>query len=174
MTSRFKLDYSERCPLSLLRMKTDGGSVMNVAAKLMKGGGCILLGLLCLSHPGWASQDVRPGLWEITVRSEMADAPGKDALLPRASEHCIADKDDIPRILQENRGCRISDARSEGHEAFWKMKCRDQGSNIQGSGRISYRVDLFEGTVHLRIKPARGEPIKLIQRIRGKRIGDCP
>ena len=137
--------------------------------------GFILLGLILMCHPGWASaeRNIQRGLWEITIQTEMADTRG-DALLPDTRTYCIIDQDEIPGIIQQNHTCQITGLKTEGKEASWHMRCRDRGNIIRGMGKITYKGNRFDGIVNLRIMSSGGEPIQLLQRIKGKRIRECP
>jgi len=54
------------------------------------------------------------------------------------------------------------------------MRCLDQRNTLRGTGKIIYKGDLFDGLINLSMKQPGGELIKLIQYIKGKRIGECP
>ena len=147
--------------------------VMKTAAIGMARLGYISLGLFFMCHPALAEQDIQQGLWEITIRTEMAGVQG-DALLPKTQTHCVSDKEEIPKIIRQNRNCRITGSKTEGNEASWNMRCLDQRNTLRGTGKIIYKGDLFDGLINLSMKQPGGELIKLIQYIKGKRIGECP
>jgi hypothetical protein len=54
------------------------------------------------------------------------------------------------------------------------MKCRSRESLITGGGRITYRGERFDGIIHIHMQQAEAAPVKLIQRVTGRRGGECP
>lgn len=134
-----------------------------------------LIGLFCLCYAGMAlaEPNIREGLWEITIKMEMAGKPG-DTFPQTTQTLCLTDKNKLPELLQKDQNCQIKDTKTEGSEASWKMRCQGQGNVITGSGRITYRGDRFDGAIHIRMQQADAEPMKLTQRIEGRRRGECP
>jgi len=140
----------------------------------------VLIGLFCLCDAGaaLAEPNIREGLWEITIKTEIAGMPA-DAIPPVTQIHCLTDKNKIPQLLQQDQDCQITDTKTQGNEASWKMRCRNQINLITGSGKITYKGDRFDGIVHIRMQQAEAEPqeagpMKLTQRIQGRYRGKCP
>lgn len=141
----------------------------------------VLIGLFCLCHAGaaLAEPNIREGLWEITTKTEITGMPA-DAIPPVTQTHCLTDKNKIPQLLQKDQDCQITDIKTQGNEASWKMKCRSQANLITGSGKITYKGDRFDGIVHIRMQQVEAErqaeaaPMKLIQHIQGRYSGKCP
>jgi hypothetical protein len=139
-----------------------------------------IIALFCLTYAGMAlaGPNIREGLWEITVRMEMAGKPANE-IPPATQTLCLTDKNKLPELLQKDQDCQITDAKTQGSEASWKMKCRD--NLITGSGKITYKGDRFDGIIHIRMQQDDAEPMKakphvyqLMQRIEGRRTGECP
>ena len=138
-----------------------------------------LIGLFCLCYAGaaLAEPNIREGLWEITIKMEMAGNPG-DTFPPTTQTLCLTDKNKLPELLQQDQACQITDTKTQGNEASWKMKCRSQANLITGSGKITYKGDRFDGIIHIRMQQAEAEPqaapMKLTQHIQGRYSGKCP
>jgi hypothetical protein len=138
-----------------------------------------LIGLFCLCYAGaaLAEPNIREGLWEITIRMEMAGKPG-DTFPPTTQTLCLTDKNKLPELLQQDQVCQITGTKTQGNEASWKMKCRSQINLITGSGKITYKGDRFDGIIHIRMQQAEAEPqaapMKLTQHIQGRYSGKCP
>jgi hypothetical protein len=151
------------------------GIIMKPADKGIQKVCYAIIGLFCLVYAGMAlaESNVREGLWEITIKMEMAGKPAH-AIPPTIQTLCLTDKNKLPELLQKDQSCQITDTKTDGNEASWKMRCQGQGNLITGSGRIIYKGDRFDGIIHIRMQQADAEPLKLTQRIDGRRRGECP
>lgn len=149
--------------------------MMRPAVKEIYRMGSAVIGLFCLCYAGaaHAEPNLREGLWEITIKMEMAGKPG-DPFPPTTRTLCLKDKNKLPEQLQQDQACRITDTKTQGNEASWKMKCLSQESRITGSGSITYKGERFDGIIRVRVQRADAEPVKLMQRIEGRRSGECP
>lgn len=134
-----------------------------------------VVGLACLFHAGWAlaEPNIQEGLWEITIKMAMAGKPD-DEIPPTTQTHCLTDKKKLPQLLQQDQACQITDTKTEGNEASWKMKCQSPGSLISGTGKIIYKGDRFDGMIQMRIRPAGADTMKVTQHVRGRFMGGCP
>jgi hypothetical protein len=134
-----------------------------------------LIGLFCLCYAGaaLAEPNIREGLWEITIKMEMAGKPG-DTFPPTTQTLCLTDKNKLPDLLQQDQACQITDTKTQGNEASWKMKCQSQANLITGSGKITYKGDRLDGMIHIQMQQAEAAPMKLTQHIQGRYSGKCP
>jgi hypothetical protein len=134
-----------------------------------------IIGLFCLCYAGaaFAEPNIREGLWEITTKTEIAGMPA-DAIPPVTQTHCLTDKNKIPQLLQKDQACQITDTKTQGNEASWKMKCRNEINLITGSGKITYKGDRLDGIIHIQMQQAEGAPMKLTQHLQGRYSGKCP
>ena len=134
-----------------------------------------VVGLSFLFYAEWvfAETNIQEGLWEITIKTTMAGMPD-DAIPPTTQTQCLKDKKKLPQLLQQDQTCQIMDTKTEWNEASWKMKCQSQGSLINGTGKITYKGDRFDGVIQLRMQPSGAEPMKITQQIHGRFRGKCP
>jgi hypothetical protein len=148
-------------------MKPSGNAVKKICY--------VIVALSCLFYAGWAiaEPDIQEGLWEITIKVTMAGMPD-DAIPPTTQTQCLTDKKKLPQLLQKDQTCQITDMKSEGNEASWRMKCRSQGSPVDGTGKITYKRDRFDGIIRMRIQTAGAEQMKVTQHIQGTFRGECP
>jgi hypothetical protein len=128
---------------------------------------------LCYAGAALAEPNIREGLWEITIKTEIAGMPA-DTIPPVTQTHCLTDKNKIPQLLQKDQACQITDTKTQGNEASWKMKCRNEINLITGSGKITYKGDRLDGIIHIQMQQAEGAPMKLTQHIQGRHSGKCP
>ena len=134
-----------------------------------------VVGLTCLFYAGlaFAETNIQEGLWEITIKMTMAGMPD-NAIPPTTQTQCLKDKKKLPQLLQQDQTCQITDTKTEGNEASWKMKCQSQGSLIRGTGKIIYKGDRFDGVIQMQMQPEGAEPMKITQQIQGRFRGECP
>jgi hypothetical protein len=150
-------------------------AAMKTAERVAKKICYAVVGLSCLFYAGWAlaEPNIQEGLWEITIKMAMAGKPD-NAIPPTTQTQCLTDKSKLPQLLQQDQTCQITDTKTVGNEASWKMKCQSQGSLISGTGKITYKGDRFDGVIQIRMQPAGAEPMKVTQHIQGRFMGGCP
>ena len=133
----------------------------------------LLSTLLPPAAPAMAETGFRPGLWEISVRTELVGVPANKAA-PTTGTHCLKDESQIPQILQKDRSCRVTDRKIEGDRVSWKMKCEAGEGSMDGGGRMTYRGVRFDGVISLTMRRPDAGPLKIRQHVSGRRLGDCP
>ena len=116
----------------------------------------------------FASPKFKPGKWEITTETEMVGMPMK--MPPQTHTQCLTGEEFVPQNKQPGNECQISDVKTDGNTVTWKITCSTQGGQMEGSGRITYSNDTFNGTMDMVMK-ASGMGIK--NKISGRRVGDC-
>lgn len=124
-----------------------------------------------------AGIDMKEGLWEIAVTTEMQGMP---AGMPFGGQeikqtYCYTQKelkDSKNAVPKSGEKCEIVDYKSSGKKATWAVKCSGENA-MNGSGEISYKGDSYESTVKMSIKSSRGRSMQTIQHIKGRRLGDC-
>ena len=89
--------------------------------------------------------DFQPGKWQVTSKVEM---PGMPAPMPPVTvNQCMTEQEPVPVKSADGQACEILEMKTEGNTVTWKMKCSDPGGGSEGSGRITYRGDSFEGSI---------------------------
>ncbi len=129
--------------------------------------------LLLRAAPAMAEAGFQPGLWEIQIRTELAGVPSNQAT-PVASRQCIRDESEVPRFLQKDHSCRVTETKTEGDRVSWKMKCEAGEATMDGGGRITYRGSRFDGAIGLTMRRQDAGPLKIRQHVSGRRLGECP
>lgn len=123
--------------------------------------------------PVVAAPNMQPGLWEITVKAEVAGMPAMPAATAR---QCIrpADIEDGRRTVpQDNKDpkCAMKDYKIQGNTANWRMECRGPEA-MSGSGSITYSGTSYSGATKMTMKQG-GQSMDMTQSFSGKRVGDC-
>jgi len=121
-----------------------------------------------------ASPDMKTGKWEVTMKMDMPDAPFP--MPPITFTQCIT-KDDlkdpkktVPNSSKKKSDCEVKDYKMSGNKATWRMQCKD-GST--GTGEMTYKSTSYNGVMTMESMDKKHGKSKIVQRVRGKRIGDC-
>lgn len=124
----------------------------------------IFLLLPALSMAGGAP-DMKPGLWEITVNTQMQGMN----IPPSTTTQCLTEEDIVPAGNQPGQECEVIDMKVSGNTVTWIMRCSGQGGDVESTGRIEYQGDSFQGSMTTII----GEGMSVESIMTGKRLGDC-
>ncbi len=111
------------------------------------------------------SPDMKPGLWEITVRTQMQGMN----IPPSTMTECLTEDDMVPTGTQPGQECEIIDMKVSGNTVTWTIQCSGQGEEVESIGQIEYRGNTFEGSV----KTVIGGGMTVENIMTGKRLGDC-
>lgn len=118
-----------------------------------------------------AAPNVRPGLWETTVTSNIPGMPM--APPPMTHQSCITKDDLVPRDKKTPDQCSRMDHKIEGDTVTWSVECEQNGMKTVGTGHITYVGDTFTGTIEMNMQGGPGGAMKMTQQMQGRRIGDC-
>lgn len=114
--------------------------------------------------------DLQDGSYEITSKVEM---PGMPMQMPPVTvTQCLTQQDPVPNQSTAGQHCNIIEVKTEGKTVTWKMECTQQGQKMQGTGKMVYYGDRFEGTINTTMGPQSGN-MTITTLINGKRIGAC-
>jgi uncharacterized protein DUF3617 len=116
-----------------------------------------------------AGPDMNPGKWEITTETEMVGMSGM-TVPPVTHVQCLKKGDLVPQSKEASQECQVTDVKQKGDTISWKIICSGQNGQMDGTGTVSYRGDSMEGTMDMVIK---GAGMRIKNKIRGRRIGDC-
>ncbi len=115
--------------------------------------------------------NMRPGLWEITVKTEVQGMPMP---MPSTSyRHCITKEDLVPRTERPGEQCKILKKTVSGDTVTWRVSCESKDMKTTGTGRITYKGDTYRGSIEMQMSGGSGDSMKMSQKIQGKRIGNC-
>lgn len=118
-----------------------------------------------------AEPDMQPGLWEIQVRTEMQGMPMQMPAV--TTRQCIRKQDMVPQTNSSGQDCELKDQNVSGNLVTWRIQCRSADMEGEGSGRIQYRGDTFQGQIDMTMQQSQMGPMTMTQRLNGKRMGDC-
>jgi len=110
--------------------------------------------------------NLQEGNWEITTKVDM---PGIQ-MPPVKHTQCLTKKDLVPQSSQPGQECEITQSKVVGNTVSWTMRCSSEGNIMEGTGKITYSENSFEGTIRMLMPQANME---MINHISGQRIGDC-
>jgi hypothetical protein len=121
-----------------------------------------------------AAPNMREGMWEITMKMEMAGMPG--GMPPQVVKQCFTKKDteNPQKFAQSGPGserCQISNYQLKGNTASWDMACKGP-EEMTGSGTITFSGDSYTGTNRMSMKSG-GQGQNMTMQYSGKRVGDC-
>lgn len=133
---------------------------------------CVSLFLLYLFFavvPAWAL-DLNPGLYAITVKTEMQGMPMQ---MPATTmNQCITEQDPVPNSSPDVQGCDMEDMNVSGNTVTYSMICEQQGMKSESSGETTYNGDSFRGKTTTTLNQAGGAML-MTSEISGQRIGEC-
>ncbi len=116
----------------------------------------------------FAGPDMNPGKWELTIDMEM---PGMPMKMPSQTVvQCLTDKEMVPDTQQGGQNCKINHVSTSGNTVTWTIDCDTPDGKTKGKGSITYNGDQMAGTVEIETGQ---EGMKIINKIKGRRIGDC-
>ena len=129
----------------------------------------LILTALIAAGTALASINFNPGQWEFTTKTEIKGVPGMNV---PANTHvqCITQEDLVPMTETTSHDCRITDVSVKGDTVSWKIICDGRSGAMEGTGKVTYHGDSMEGTMEMIMKDT---DMKIINRITGKRIGEC-
>ena len=126
----------------------------------------ILLSVMSICFAG-SVPNMKAGLWEITVKTEM---PGME-MPPMKHTQCLTKKDFVPQGPQQpGQECKIIDVKVDGNTVTWTIECKSPGGKMKGTGTTTYSGDSFKGTMEMVMPPTN---MKITTHMNGKRIGEC-
>lgn len=121
-----------------------------------------------------AAPNMREGMWEITMKMEMAGMPG--GMPPQVVKQCVTktDTENPQKLAQGGPGaerCQVSNYQLKGNTASWDMACKG-AEEMTGTGTMTFSGDSYTGTNRMSMKSG-GQTHNMTMQYSGKRIGDC-
>jgi hypothetical protein len=99
------------------------------------------------------------------------EMPGMQMNMPPMTHtQCITENDYVPQTSQPGEECKITKTRVSGDTVTWTMHCRGEGGEMNGTGKVTYRGDTFEGKISMSMAPS---GMSMTIYTNGRRIGDC-
>ena len=123
----------------------------------------MVFGLLFLTDIS-SAQNMKEGLWEITMTMEMPGMPMK--MPPRTWTQCLTKKNCVPQ--EEDKDCKVIKSEVKGDVFTWVIECKTREGTTTGSGRTVYKGDTFEGVVKMK-----QGGMEITQNLKGRWLGKC-
>jgi len=121
-----------------------------------------------------AAPNMQPGMWEISMKSEMPSMPDMPAMPATTVRQCIRPTDvqnGSHTVPKNDSQCEIKDYKMQGNTATWRMECKGPNA-MNGSGSMTYGGTSYSGTTKMTMKEG-GHTMDMVQTFNGKRTGDC-
>lgn len=131
-----------------------------------------LLAALIAGPSAAATPNMKPGLWETTIRTEMAGTPME--MPPVTQRQCFREEDLVPRVEGSDQNCRLVDQEIDGDTVTWRIQCEGGDMPMSGSGRLVYAGDSYRGRIDIHAEDGPMGPMTMTQKLQGQRVGDCP
>jgi hypothetical protein len=112
------------------------------------------------------AQNMKEGLWEVTMTMEMPGMAMK--MPPHTYTHCMTKKDMVPQKQDPGQECKMVKSEVRGDTVSWVMECKTKEGIATSNGRLTYRGNAFDGVV--KMKHAGTE---MTQNLKGRWIGPC-
>ena len=136
----------------------------------MKGRICfgLLLAAGLMGSGGAMAADtmMKPGLWEITTKTEMPGMPFQPP--PMTVQHCYTAQDVKEQPVPKDEQCKVTDLKTSGSKVSWKVECKGEAAG-KGEGQITYQGDsAYEGWTKMQT-----QGMTVSMQYKAKRLGDC-
>jgi hypothetical protein len=112
------------------------------------------------------AQNMKEGLWEITLGTEMPGMPVQMA--PHTYSHCMTKKDMVPQKQNPGQECKMVKNEVKGDTVSWVMECKTKEGMTTSNGRLTYTGNNFEGVVKMTTAG-----MEMTQNMKGRWIGQC-
>ena len=116
--------------------------------------------------------EIREGLYEISVRAEIAGQPVSQA--PMVVRQCVSQQSvqDLMGQLGGTGACKVSDFQESGNQAHWNLACTGQ-MQISGTGETQINGDEFTGHMNLMVQMGSDQSVPMVQNFTARRVGEC-
>ncbi|MBI2312714.1 MAG: DUF3617 family protein [Betaproteobacteria bacterium] len=119
------------------------------------------------------SSPMQPGLWEVTMKTDIAGMPM--AMPAQTIRHCYTQKDlqdekkTVPQ--SQDRNCQITNFDARGNTVTWTIQCKGENA-MTGTGTMTVNATSYSGSVRSRMKDGK-QTMEMTQSWSGKRVGEC-
>jgi hypothetical protein len=83
---------------------------------------------------------------------------------------CLSQNAPVPSNAQPGQQCQIKDMKTAGNTVTWNIECRTQDGRMNGSGKITYGGDTFQGSMQMTLNPG---DMRMNYSMKGRRVGSC-
>lgn len=118
-----------------------------------------------------AALELTPGMWEVTMESQMSMMPGARTTTVK---QCMEKSEVTPdEFMQDAGNCSFSDVKDSKKTLSYKMSCPSPQGEMTGNASFASHGDTAEGEMHMSMQ-VNGRSISMENSWQGKRIGECP
>lgn len=133
----------------------------------------LLMASLFLLPVVFAAPNMQEGTWEIKGEMKLEGLPFPMPPIPVNYTQCLTKKDMVPQKKEKNQDCTMISNQMVGDTVTWVMQCKDKNGVTDSTGKITYKGNSFDGTMHTVTKDTKGTKSESNLQMSGKRIGDC-
>ncbi len=134
----------------------------------------LTLAALLAAAPALAQPQVRPGMWEYTMKMHMGDAGGKKSQ-PMQMQHKVCmtkeqiarNEHMVPRQGKDDTDCKVTSQKVEGSTVTFVMECT-KPEPMRTEGRTTFKGDSFESDMSFTSRKQ-----KFRQQVSARRVGEC-
>ncbi len=138
----------------------------------------VLVGMLGMAAGAMAAEQSSPnvnvveGYWDTLVNVHVEG--GAFPVPAIKSSKCITRDDLIPTTTDSRMNCRIVDKAIDGDDVSWRLQCSDDKAVMEGTGKITYRGESYNGEMNLTLSQANGNrSVRMRYFMRGSRARSC-
>jgi hypothetical protein len=119
-----------------------------------------------------SAADIREGLYEVSVRAELAGQPMTQA--PMVVRQCVSQQSvqDLMSQMGGTGACKVSDFQQSGNRAHWNLVCTGQ-MQVSGTGETQINGDEFTGRMNLTVQMGGDQAVPMVQNFTARRVGEC-
>ncbi len=130
-----------------------------------------LLFSFILAGHSFAEMNMKDGMWEISMKTEM---PGMPAAMPPVKfTQCLTKKDLVPQRKEKNENCKLLNTKIDGSTVTWAVQCQTKDGTIDGTGKITYTGGGFDGVTKMVMNTKDHGKMEMTSNMSGRRIGEC-
>ncbi|MGH8705793.1 MAG: DUF3617 domain-containing protein [Burkholderiales bacterium] len=120
--------------------------------------------------PALAQPQVRPGMWEYTMKMDMG---GKGQPMQMQHKACLTkeqiarNEHMVPRQGKDDTDCKVTSQKVEGSTVSFVMECT-KPEPMRTEGRTTFKGDSFQSDLSFT-----GRNQKFKQQVTARRVGEC-
>lgn len=133
--------------------------------------GLFLGAVLLLPVAQAAEPNFKPGLWEMTIQTEIPGLPMKPP--SETQRHCISKEDLVPPPTSPDKRCKMTNRSLKGNSLVWDIHCVKGKATMSGHGEMVYAGDSVKGQVDMTMHGGPSGDMKITQLLSGRRVGAC-
>ena len=133
----------------------------------------LLIASLAACGGGQSGPSMKEGLWEISIKMDMPGMPVQ--MPPQTYRQCLTHKDMVPKTQEQpgQTNCREVKREVKGDTVSWVIECKAEEGTVTSTGTMTYKGDILEGIVKVRMPDGSKGTMEMTQHMNGKWVGAC-